>query len=247
MAIFGTFFAFTYAILGWVQDFAADYIESEAAERIDETVDSIRVPEAESALGRLAQSLADRNEQRIEELRGQLKAKAHEQIAAAFAEMRNLDCECRRKVARWIESGFETDIRLLQAANTRITDFVQYKYLEVETELKRDIRIFTASNAAAFLLLLLLSFVNPKATAHLFLPGLLLAVSTLVCSYFYLFQQNWLLTIIHGDYLGFAYLGWLTVVFGLLCDIALNHGRITTEIINAFLNAIGSALSVVPC
>ena len=29
----------------------------------------------------------------------------------------------------------------------------------------------------------------------------------------YVFEQNWLLTIIHGDYLGLAYAAWLGVVF----------------------------------
>ncbi len=74
-----------------------------------------------------------------------------------------------------------------------------------------------------------------------------LGISTLFCSYFYIFEQNWLLTIIHSSYLGFAYLTWLGIVFLFLCDIVFNRARITTEILNAFFNAIGSALSVVPC
>ena len=119
--------------------------------------------------------------------------------------------------------------------------------MDVATELKRDIRIFTASNAAVFILLLLVSFMKPQAMMHLFLPAVLLAVSTLVCSYFYIFEQNWLLTIIHSSYLGFAYLAWLGAAFLFLCDIVFNRGRITTEILNAFFSAIGSALSAVPC
>ena len=82
---------------------------------------------------------------------------------------------------------------------------------------------------------------------HLFLPGVLLSASTLICSYFYIFQQNWLMTIIHGDYLGFIYLAWLGVVFLFLCDIVLNRGRVTSEILNAFFNAISSAFTVSPC
>ncbi len=119
--------------------------------------------------------------------------------------------------------------------------------MDVATKLKRDIRIFTASNAAVFILLLLVSFLKPQAITHQFLPGVLLAVSTLICSYFHIFEQNWLLTIIHSSYLGFAYLAWLGIVFLFLCDIVFNRGRITTEILNAIFNAIGSAFSVVPC
>ena len=246
-AVFATFFAFTYSIPGWVEDFAAAYIEREAAKRVDGSIDAIQLPQSDSALGRLAQSIYDRNEENIEALREKLRSKAHERMAAAIAEIRNLDCECRRRTEQWLKEGFETDIRLLQAANDRVGEFIQYKYMDVSTELKRDVRIFTGSNAAAFILLLLVSFLNPRAVTHLFVPALLLAASTLVCSYFYVFQQDWLLTIIHGAYTGYAYLGWLGFVFAFLSDIALNHGRVTTWILNTVLNAIGSVAVVAPC
>jgi len=246
-AIFLTFFAFTYSVPGWVETFAADYIESEAQERIDASIDAIRPPESESALARLAQSIYEKNEAQIEQHKTNLKNKVHEQWAAALAAIRDLDCECREKWEDWFESGFNTNIALLQAANEQISNFIHSTYMDVATELKRDIRIFTASNAAVFILLLLVSLLKPQAITHLFLPGVLLSVSTLICSYFYIFEQNWLLTIIHSSYLGFAYLTWLGIVFLFLCDIVFNRGRITTQILNAILNAIGSAFSVVPC
>lgn len=246
-AIFLTFFAFTYATPGWVETFAADYIESEAQERINASIDAIRPPQSESALGRLAQSMYEKNEAQIEQLKLNLKNNIHEQWAAALAAVRNLDCECREKWEDWFESGFNTNIALLQAANEQISTFIHSTYMNVTTELKRDIRIFTASNAAVFILLLLVSFMKPQAITHLFLPGLLLVVSTLICSYFYIFEQNWLLTIIHSSYLGFAYLAWLAVVFLFLCDIVFNRARITTEILNAIFNMIGSSVSVGPC
>lgn len=55
------------------------------------------------------------------------------------------------------------------------------------------------------------------------------------------------MTIIHGDYVSLAYVAYLALVFGFLCDIALNRGRITSRIVNAVLNAIGSAASAAPC
>ena len=246
-AIFITFFAFTYSFPGWVETFAADYIESEAQERIDASIDAIRPPESESALARLAQSMYEKNEAQIEQNKTNLKNKVHEQWAAALAAIRDLDCECREKWEDWFESGFNTNIALLQAANEQISNFIHSAYMDVATELKQDVRIFTASNAAVFILLLLVSFLKPQAMTHLFLPGVLLAVSTLICSYFYIFEQNWLLTIIHSSYLGFAYLTWLGVVFLFLCDIVFNRGRVTTKILNAIFNAVGSAFSVVPC
>ena len=43
-AIFLTFFAFTYSVPDWVERFAAGYIESEAQERIDASIDALRPP-----------------------------------------------------------------------------------------------------------------------------------------------------------------------------------------------------------
>ncbi|MGI9238912.1 MAG: hypothetical protein ACR2QZ_16050 [Woeseiaceae bacterium] len=245
--IFATFFGLTYSVPGWVEDFAADYIESEAELRIDQTIDAIRPPESDGALARLAQSMYEKNEAKIEQLKSNLRNEVHEQWATALAKIRDLDCECRQKYADVLEAGFKSNIALLQIANERIVEFIQSRYMEVANELKRDIRIFTASNALIFILLVLISFLKPTAITHLFLPGMLMAVSTLICSYFYIFEQNWLLTIIHSSYLGFAYLTWLGVVFLFLCDIVFNRGRITTEILNALLNIIGAAASVVPC
>ncbi len=149
--------------------------------------------------------------------------------------------------AQTLRRGFEFDIALLQAANDRVVAFIQATYMQVVAELKRDIRVFTGSNAGVFLLLLLVSFLRPEAIAHLFVPAALLVVVTLICAYFYVFEQNWLLTIIYGDYLGFAYLAYLGVVFLFLCDIVLNRGRVTTKIANAILDAAGSVVTLSPC
>jgi hypothetical protein len=123
---------------------------------------------------------------------------------------------------------------------------MKIKYMEVASELKRDIRIFSGSNLAIFILLVVVSFLKPAAMAHLFLPGMLLMTSTLICSFFYIFEQNWLMTIIYNDYLGFGYLGYVGVLFLFLCDIVFNSARITTQIINTILQAIGSAAQVMP-
>jgi hypothetical protein len=246
-AIFLTFIAFTFSVPGWVETFAADYIESKAQERIDASIDALRPPDSESALARLAQSMYEKNEAQIEQMKANLKNNVHRQWAEALAAVRDLDCECREKWEDWFESGFNTNIALLQAANEQVSKFIHSTYMDVATELKRDIRIFTGSNAAVFILLLLVSLMKPQAIAHLFLPGALLAVSTLICSYFYIFEQNWLLTISQTSYLGFTYLGWLGVAFLFLCDIVFNRARITTEIVNGVFSAVGSAFSVVPC
>ena len=41
-----------------------------------------------------------------------------------------------------------------------------------------------------------------------------------------MFEQNWLLTMIQGSYLGLAYDAWLLVSFLFLCDVWLSPGRL---------------------
>jgi hypothetical protein len=138
-------------------------------------------------------------------------------------------------------------MQALQTGSDRIKQFIQASYMEVATDLKRDIRIFTATNAGVFLLLVLVSVLKPQGVRHLFVPALLLCVATLVCAYGYVFEQNWLLTVIHGSYLGIAYSFYMGVVFLFLCDIALNHGRVTTQLANGLVEALGGAASLIPC
>jgi hypothetical protein len=51
-------------------------------------------------------------------------------------------------------------------------------------------------------------------------------------------------SIIHGNYPGFAYTGWLGVVFLLLCDVWLNRARVTTAIVDFVGQAVGSIASI---
>lgn len=241
------FFALTFSIPGWVEDFAAEFIEGEVSEEIDQTIDALKAPESKGALAKLARKVQSQNEEKIVKLKLSLKDNVHQRMARALAQIRALDCECRKKWEGAFKDGFESNIALLQAANDKIIDFVQSTYMSVLAKLKRDIRIFTGTNAGVFLLLLIVSFLKPKAISHLFLPAILLLISTIVCTYFYIFEQNWLLTIIYSDYLGLMYLVYLGLVFAFLCDIVFNRARVTTEIVNAILNAIGSAVSLAPC
>ncbi len=244
---FVTFFVLTFSTPGWIENFAQEFIKYEVAKQIDSRVDSIGPPAGDNALSKFASAVYKKNQVRIDGLKNSLKVEAHEKMADALAEIRNLDCECRAKWVKAYKESFKSNIALLEAANEKVVGFIQSTYMNVVEDLKRDIRIFTGSNAAVFVMLLLVSFLKPRAVAHLFLPGVLLVLATAICSYFYIFEQNWLLTVIHNDYLGFVYMGYIGLVFSFLCDIAFNRARVTTKILNAFFNAIGSAVSVVPC
>lgn len=245
--LFGCVFVFTYQTPGYVEDIGKDFIKAELEKKTNEKIDSLTVTVGEGALGRLAKKVYQSQQAEIEGIKEQLKRKTYIKLAAVIAKMNDLNCECRKKYAQMIKEGYEFRLTSVAAAQEKIQEFMKMKYMEIVTELQQDIRIFTAVNASVFALLLLISFLKREAVVHLFLPGILLFLATAICSYFYIFEQNWLLTIIYDDYLGFSYLGYVSVVFLFLCDIAVNKARITTEILNGIFKALDSALSVSPC
>jgi DNA-binding CsgD family transcriptional regulator len=245
--LFGGGFVFTYSMPSFVEEAGKDFIKSKVEEKTNEKVESFKLKNhKDNPVLKFTSKLMKDNENEVKKLKEKLKLNAHNKLAAVIAEMRNLDCDCRKKYAKRIKENTENRIVSLEKTNAILLDFMKTKYMEVSTKIKTDFRIFTGSNFVVFFVLLLVSFMKPKAVTHLFLPSILLVVSTLICSYFYIFEQNWFFTIIYNTYFGWGYLTCLGVVFAFLCDIVFNRARITTEIINSILNVIGSATSVVP-
>jgi hypothetical protein len=247
VVLFGFFFGLTFSTPQWVERFAVEFIEKRVSEKVNSGIDAYRPSLSEGIAARLARELHQQNEAAIESLKQQFKQGVRETWASALAEVRDLSCECREKWADALEAGTLRHLQSMEALNKQLTSFIQASYMEVAMDLKGDIRIFTATNAAMFLLLVLVSLLKPDAVRHLVAPGILLCVATLLCAYLYVFEQNWLLTIIYGSYLGLGYAAYLGLVFLFLCDIALNRGRVTTRLVNGMVEALGGVVTLVPC
>ena len=230
-----------------LEHFAADYIEARATEALAERVDGWARPAPGHALNDLAADLLRRDEREIAALEASLRSGVHRRIAAAIAEMRDLDCECRERWADALHGRAERRIDTLVERSAPLRRSVHATYARIVADLARDVRVFSGTNALVFALLFAAAFARPRAVLQLFVPGVMLAAAALSCSYLYLFEQNWLLTIIQESYLGFWYLAWLAFAFGLLLDIGLNRARITTEIVNSMFQALGHAATAVPC
>jgi hypothetical protein len=239
-ALFAFFFVLTFWRPAWVETFAADFLKAQVASELHERIDSFGTAGSSEVLSKAAEIIYRRNQQRIDEYKARLEAHVDERIAECISQMLDLQSEARARVARLLEAGTLQGASSLTALNERMTDVIQGRYLRTVNELKRDLRIFTATNACCFLLLLLATFVRPQFMKQLFVPGYLLLAATIYCSYSYVYEQNWLLTVIYSDYLGFAYLGYLSVVFLLLCDFVLNRARVTLAIMNGMVGTIAA-------
>jgi len=242
-ALFAAFFVLTRRTPTWIEDFAADYLEARTLGKLDALIDGVGPPRGQDALSRYAAQVYAQNESRIAESRALLKKEVRDQFDTCIPQLRALSAEQREKFDRWVEHGATVNIGTLSIENSRLAAFIQSGYLRVARDLRNEIRIFTASNAALFLLLTLLSFLRPAQVRALFVPAILLVVSTLCCAYLYVFEQNWLLTMIQGSYLGYAYDAWLLVAFGFLCDVWFNGARVTIAIIDAMSQGLLKGLS----
>ncbi|HYJ78513.1 MAG TPA: hypothetical protein VEW03_02830, partial [Longimicrobiaceae bacterium] len=220
-----------------------EFIRRQVEAEVREGIAALQHPALQTAAGLLA--LRYRSE--IAALRQRLEQRVPETTAAVVVRMQDADCECRRELATLVRSAFDDRIASLSQGEARLVALAHGEYVEVVRKVLRDLRIFMGANAAVFLFLLIASFLKPGAVAQLFLPAILLVVATLVSGYFYLFRQSWFSTIVHDDYVGYGYIAYVLLVFLLLCDVVVNRARVTTKLVNAALNAVGSAVSLAPC
>lgn len=241
--VFGAAFVVSYLDPGFVEETAKYVIGYEVGKRVREKVESIDTEFLTQRAGRFAKGYSDE----IAAAKRQLADGLPQRIAKVIGEMRNLDCECRRKIETGIRGPFEWRIGAASQASDRLNTLIRTKYMETSEKLTREFRIFTGTNAIVFGLLVVATVVKRRAGLHLLPPALVLLVSAGVTAYLYLFNQNWLHTVVFSDYVGFTYVAYLSVAFFFLCDILFNRARVTTELLNGVCHAVGSAVSVVPC
>jgi hypothetical protein len=243
LSLFALLFLVTFGVPDAIEESAKGFVKKQIGKEVREKYTDSRASSFADKALQIAGGLGY-EEKRI---RDDLKNNLPEKIASVVAEMCGYDCEKKKALAKSIASGYIERIANLQVAQQSLGNIIKGKYIEIVSNLRSDLRIFLGSNAVMFLILLLISFLKPKAISHLFLPGAFLLVATIAASAIYMFGQDWFYTILYNDYMGFGYLAYIGVIFGFLMDVAFNKARVTTEIINGILNAIGSALSVAPC
>lgn len=241
--VFGSAFVLSYTNPAYVESVGKDLIRLEVERRVGEKIAALD----RSTIARVAEKLSGQNAVEIAAAKRMLAEGLQQKIAAAIAEMRNLDCECRKAIDRRITGILEGRVVTLSLVNDRLMLLIRTKYIETAEALTREFRVFTGANAGVFMLLGLIAMVRKRASLQLALPTAVLLVAAAATAYLYLFNQNWLHTVVFADYLGLGYFIYLGLAIALLADIAFNRARVTTRLLNAVLHLVGSALQAVPC
>lgn len=243
VVLFTTIFAFTYGMPGTVEESVKGFVKGQVETEIKEKYANSKASSLEERALLIAKGLGYEEQQ----IRDNINNKLPEKIAEVIASLCGYDCEKKKQLTKSITAGYMERIANIHVAQQKLGNLIKGKYLEILGNLRTDLRIFLGSNAVMFTILLLISFLKPKAIAHLYLPAAFLLVSTVASSAIYIFGQSWFYTILYNDYMGFSYLAYIGVIFGFLMDVTFNKAHVTTNVINGILDTVGSALSVTPC
>ncbi|PLY07669.1 MAG: hypothetical protein C0625_05695 [Arcobacter sp.] len=245
--LFCAIFIYSFTSPYKIEKHATGFIKKQIQYQVNEKIDNFGKSSSENKLIKFSQKILKKNHERINKLKLALKNKLPEKIASTVAIMQDLNCECRNRYSKFVKNVLDETILNLEEINKKIVTFMKMKYMQIVQSIINDFRIFSGSNLLFFLLALILLFLKPQANSQLTLVAGLLFLSTVICSYFYIFEQDWFYNIIYQDFFGYFYLLYMGIVFLFLCDIIFNKARITTRIINFIANIIGSAFQTIPC
>jgi hypothetical protein len=222
---------------------AREIVRIEIERRVGEKIDTL----SNSKLTAFAQKALGKTDEEIEAARRALAQDVPRKVANVVADMLNANCECRRRLVGYATKGQEERLSSLSHVRENLVSLIESAYSTVTTNLMRELRIVTASNAVAFALLSLVAYFRRGASLQLLIPAVVLVGAVAITASLYLFNQNWLHTIIYSQYVGWGYVAYLGAVAALLADVLINRARITTKVVNAFFQAVGLTLTAIPC
>lgn len=242
-ALFGAAFAISFLNPLMVERVARDVIRIEVERRVGEKIEVLST----SRIVALGQKALGKTDAELESAKRELAAGVPRKVVEVVGAMLNADCECRKRMAEAATRTHEERITHLGQVRERLAGLVETAYASVAANLMKEFRVFTGSNAAVFALLWLVTFFRRGAALQLMLPAVVLMGAVALTGGIYLLNQNWLHTILYSQYLGLAYAAYLGLAVVFLADVVMNRARVTTRLVNAWLQVMGSAVQAVPC
>jgi hypothetical protein len=223
--VFGAAWVEALASPGGVEQAGRALVRQQVEQRVGEKIDALDT----ATLTRLAERLGGEQAQRAARAARQLRDELPARVAEVTARMLQLDCACRQNIQRSLEHGLLRELADATRLQQRVDGMIRAQYMDTASRLVREVRIFTGTNALVFALLAVAVFWRPRASWHLLPAALVLLLAAGATAWLYLFNQNWLHTVVFHDYVGWAYLLYLALAAVLLGDVFLNRGRITSR------------------
>jgi hypothetical protein len=241
--LFAGAFAVSFVDSLLVERVAREVVRLEVERRVGHRIDDL----SDSGIAALGRRALARAQVDVESTQKALREDIPGKVANVVADMLRADCECRKRLVEHARQSEADRLSSLTQVRERLVGLIEGTYASVTRSLMREFRVFTGSNAIAFALLGVVTLLRRNATLQLALPAVVLAGAVVVTGSLYLFNQNWLHTIVFGEYVGLAYAAYLAGVALLLADVVFNRARITTRMVNVVLQSVGSAVHALPC
>lgn len=172
----------------------------------------------------------------IARVQAQLREEMPRRIAEQVSRMLDLDCSCRQKIQADLEESLRHQARWLTDRTAALEAFIRSGYQRAVARWMADLRIFLVCNGLALGILAgaaLARRQHPEHAPQLLPCALLLGLSVVLSAWLY-WRQDWLHTLLFGDYLGWTYGAYLLLLYALLWDLVRNRAQITARLLQAF-------------
>ena len=226
-----------------VERAARELVRIEVEKRVGDKVMGLTNAKVAGFAGRIL----GKNEADLAEAKRDLANGVSVRVARVVEGMLDPSCSCRGRIAAYLQAQEQARIARLTQVQEKLTALIEQAYASVSTNLIKEFRIVSASNAVAFAALWLVTFFRRRAALQLLLPAVVLCGAVGITLVLYLFNQNWLHTIVYAEYVGWGYSGYLAAVAALLTDVVFNRARITSLLVNGASQVVGAAAHAVPC
>ena len=206
--LFGAVFGLTYMDPEKVEQSAKGWVAQEIERKIKDDFPQL-FPSGEKKKGaEVLQRFQGHLGKRIEKYRETLFSDLPDRIAESIARY----CTCRMKgkdrdeiqrkyeetkssIKSYVVNALKSGIKRNRVLIDRVDDLIQGHYLNTIERLMLDLRIFSATNAILFSLILLIMAIKKNQEKSLMIAGGILSTVTLVSTAIYIFGQNWFYTL----------------------------------------------------
>lgn len=228
-SFFFGFFIISFANIQFIESSAKGVIKEKLHHVIEKKLEKVSLPSGEngdSKLALLSKKIEQKAEEKIDKYKSSLTSVVDENLEA----VQKSDCECRKNWKERLARYTEFKVKSLEEMKTALIDFAQAKYMEIAERLLRDVRIVFGVNALLFGIIFLISVMKPQSIKPLFVPSILMMLSSIALVYGYFFHQNWFFTLLFNDFMGVSFAIYTLIVVAFIGDITLNRARVTSKI-----------------
>ena len=200
-----------------------------------------------TSLAKSTERILARNNKEIAEAKAALTRQLPSRVALIMDYMLQPDCPCRQR-AIGVEQDYQKGrIESLEKNNAVITRLIESKYRDVAQALLREVKIFSAANGIVFLLLTVTAWWWTRPPLQLLAPAVVMGGAAVLTCAVYLLNQDWIKTILFGDYVGLYYIPYLLVSLSFLADVVFNKGRITIVLLGGTMAVLGGIFGAAFC